>query len=545
MPVRDPRRASIPMEEGALSRRVGTKTGALEARTETPSTEVAATDFDPRAESNTLRGRQEELAALQGTEKATGLGQLGSAESLIKLGLALAGGLSGNQTLQHAGLGLGLGTIQGASGQAQDMNAERQKRIDDLTKLVDSQQQRLSTLMTQAPGGFVDDQGNNVVPPEEWQDLLALNVPYNPANLLANAREGKNDIAQYGVAESLIQQGISAKNPALVREGLQIVNKVGQHGWTDDYMARMADANPASLVRILMEENEPASVVAALDFANENGVSLASPGALRLLMAKTASDSWKIDSIDDQIKVDAYQALQWFNQEWMNESTEGVPNRERYRANPHEALQGAFEGNPAGWQALMKVFPATQFGQELAKTRVDALMKAWAPHTKMQSYIEGAMSSDPVTRANALFSMAQSVNAQANVAQGVATLGTAVSESATIGQRFINTHPAYQNANPGVASHIGATINSMAHRMAQAKGIGNLSQQPYEVRVAYQTQAMKLFDEQQKSLEVIEPEQPAAEPAAPASPEPAPEPEKPERKLTAHEERIRDYIGKE
>lgn len=472
MPRLDERLQGPDIGGGTLDARIAQPSGALDARTQVDS----------------LQGRQQELSDANNTDKQGFVSKLGSTTNLLKLGAAAALALSGRG---DAGLGLATGTLRRAGQDVDADNAARQKRIDDLTSMVDKQQQRLASLAMSQPGLFVDENGENMVQPGEWETLLALNVPLNPAAMLANAKEGRNDVKQYEVAQTLISLGMNTKNPETVQAGLHLINKTGGLGWTNGYISQLSYADPSNIVNTLLDANEPASVMAALSFASENGTSILSPGALRLLAGKTGDNKWKIDSIDDQIKVDAYGALKWFNEVWMNEKTGDQANRLLYKANPIEALEQAFSEQPDKLIMLKKVFPATSEGDELDRVRLTSLMQAAAMLPQMQLYMSGALSGSPESAADALFKMGESIDQMAAEGMGVVRLNNLVGSSEVLGNTYSQTRGLGYDKR--AARIVGSDLVSIAHMVARADGVDYASA-PAHVRATYDAQAMARYD---------------------------------------------------
>jgi hypothetical protein len=204
------RGANIPMEEGALANRLPAAGGALDARMPQNQQELnqalqAAGNLDAN-----LSQREQ----LMGQETPSALDVLTSPEGLIKLGLAAAGLLSGNENLQAAGLGIGLGTIEGASATADDIFAQQQKRIADMTGMIEKQQQQLTTLLQSQPNLFVDEEGEDVIAPDQWRRLLGTSVKVSPAAMLKNYRMDKlqqNQLTQYS---NMLDRSIEAGNEA-------------------------------------------------------------------------------------------------------------------------------------------------------------------------------------------------------------------------------------------------------------------------------------------------------------------------------------------
>lgn len=484
--------------KGAIATRTEHKAGAMEKRIDAPVDQK----YDPRAGPNTLASNQEELQAWQDTPEKTGLGQIGSTETIIKLGLAAAAAIFGGSGGQQIGAGFAAGALGGASKDAEDYNFKRQKRIDDLTNLVDRQQQRLSTIVTQYPEGMVDEDGNNIVPSDTVQDLLALNVPFSSAALLANITEGKEDMRRYSTAEGLITLGISTKNPGPVIEGLTIINEIGDHGWSEARIKEMARANPSQIIQMLSEDNEPASVIAAANWAYEHDTTILTPGATRLLSKKLDEGEWNIDSIDDQIKVDAYKALKWFNDVWMNDEVDGVRNRERYKNNPEEAIKQAFEGNVDELIAIKKIFPSTQLGDDLAKIRTNAVIATASILPQIQMFMSGALTGTDAEKLEAIVKLAKSFEDMANAANGAVTLDNRASMGPQAGARYVSKHEELQGMNQAEVAAIGADIISIAAKLALEAGVDNFFMADFPTRMKYQNLAELMYDDYRKGGDI-------------------------------------------
>ena len=66
-------------------------------------------------EIDSLASRQQDLANVQASQPEGFMDKLTDPMNLIKLGLATAGGLSGNEDLQGLAAGLGMGTLESPS----------------------------------------------------------------------------------------------------------------------------------------------------------------------------------------------------------------------------------------------------------------------------------------------------------------------------------------------------------------------------------------------------------------------------------------------
>lgn len=484
-----------------LSKRLGERSGALDKRIAPTETQgPAAPAYDPRVEPNTLMAKQDELEAWQNTPEKSGLGNLGSLESLVKLGLAVAGGLSGNQSLQEAGLGLGVGTILGASEQAQEYNAKRLKQIDSLINQVDTLQGRLMEAQLRNPAGFVDPEtGEDMYPAETMQDLLGMNTPFSAAHILANAREGKMDEYQFAIAEKLMNKGVAKEDPAAFMKGLRIVNQIAGMNWSEADMKAISVMDPTQAMVKLNEFAEPASVLAAAKWAADNDVLITSPGALRLLDPLTNQEKGllgvKIDSMDDLWKAEAWKAYTWFNDTWLNEvdPLTGETNRMKYRDTYDNGMSVAFEHNKQKLGVIKKFFDEAAIPDDMRKIHEKAMFEAFGKIIELNLMQTGALTGGPEALMDAAALYADSTIRLQKGARTVLEQNALPGQIDAFGFNFAQ-RTGRSEAPPSAQQAWGADIEYTAMALARRDGITDLFTGPVDRKLKYVRMAEDSLD---------------------------------------------------
>ena len=232
-----------------------------------------------------IRETQGKLDAAQGAQTPSAVDLLGSPESLMKLGLAVAGGLSGNQNLQALGLGVGMGTLDAASEQARGTYEAQQKQIADLQGTLDKQQARLTTLMQSQPGMFVNEEGEDFYSPEEMGQILGTGVPTSPSLMVARRQQAVLDAANIKAASGLVNEGIKSGNPRMTAKGLHILRSNLPWGNISDRdIEEMASSDRAPTFNDLTKYYTADSVVEALGITQDAGATFLTDEAIEVLV---------------------------------------------------------------------------------------------------------------------------------------------------------------------------------------------------------------------------------------------------------------------
>lgn len=273
-----------------------------------------------------LRGKQEQLAHMQQNPpgSVSGFDVLKSPESLIKLGLALAGGLSGNKDLQALGAGLGLGTLQAApqvAGQATE--GARTGHIEQMDKLIgqiEKDQQLMAQLLTQQPSLFLTDDGENAVEPDEWRDLMGLSVPLSPAAINKNRRLDKLQEQRLEAYGDMLNKAIASGNEPMAVFAAQGVNTMMGLNFTDEELRGLARTeDEEGLLTALLPHLDAMSVVESYKSAKVNGGSMFD-AQNNVLMAKT--DTTKLPTLTDTDEILAAEGLIMMGDAWNELSAE-------------------------------------------------------------------------------------------------------------------------------------------------------------------------------------------------------------------------------
>jgi hypothetical protein len=183
--------ANNPTIESLIGGRLGSLApGALDKRIR-PNAPAApsAEQKDALAQTTNVMETKDKLGQLQAQETGSAFDVLKSPEFLIKAGLALAGGLSGNQNLQALGLGLGTGALMGAPAEAEQEFMQHQNNIQNMQDMLIKQQGQIMKLVQERPNLFVDENEENIIDPEVWRQTLGIEV--NPAAAVKRLTQSK------------------------------------------------------------------------------------------------------------------------------------------------------------------------------------------------------------------------------------------------------------------------------------------------------------------------------------------------------------------
>ena len=376
---------------------------------------IGGDEWSYAAQQTGIPAIQAELEEAKADKPKSALQDLLSPETLIKLGLGVAGYLSGDPNVQASGGGLAMGALGGAPGRAAADKTDHLAHIDKLQGLLDKAMNRLMQQQVAMPTAFLDEEGENLIKPEEWGKLMGTGVPIDIGGMYRRARESETLNMQFQTASEMMRQGIANKNPVLLRQGLRHLNEAANMGWTEANMGRLEQANTkAELLQMLTEIADPASVLEVFQQSTQMGGTILDSEWLSRLRPVSESDSL-VKGMDDQIKLDAWNAMNAFDQ-WVK-SEEGA---EIYGANPHAAFNMFFDGNPAAKAAVQKVY--THLGQradKLEDQQVESLLKAWSSVMSMDPAIQGAFSMDPEARGELFVRTAAGLMDLTNTSRGL------------------------------------------------------------------------------------------------------------------------------
>ena len=364
-----------------LDKRIGTQGGALDKRI-TPENSQAT--FQQQLDQ---LDKQRLMIEAKARPQVSFSDRLLQPENLIKLGLAAAGAMSGNEDLMYAGAGLGMGTLGGASKQVAEQDMKRQQEIDRLTAMVDKQQQRLVTLLQSQPGLYVDEAGNNISTQEEWADILPLGVPFSPSALVRRQGAGGKD-PRVAASSKLIDDGISLRNPVMLTQGLQMFSDVNNLEWTPEYIKSMAYTAPENFMDKLLEAHTALSVAELVNTANDRGISIHDPSLQGILVRKPETPIPV--TVEQQEVFEAKEKLR----EWLLVDD----NLAQWEKNPYDALDVAFQGDPVSLAALQDNSQYFNRGTRADEMRLKAEADTWTEANKLMLIKAGGLTASGAER---------------------------------------------------------------------------------------------------------------------------------------------------
>lgn len=463
-----------------LDKRVTQKSGALDAKL-TP--QQIQDQIDALDAAHTTQSRIADRDAAIESPKTSFGEQILSPEGLIKLGLAVAGGLSGNQSLQAAGLGLASGTIEGASQWANQDNDARTKQIDDLSKMVEKQQQRLITLLQSQPGLFVDGKGKNLVEPADWSAILESGVPIDVAALIGRQGSGSGGNALAKSANDIIGRGIQMKNPVVVKQGMRMFSAANGLDWDEDYIETLSRVTPENFMDVLLQNHTANSVSELVQTANSLGVPVFDPQLQGILIEKPtgAAPTTPIDEL-------AFEGLDKLDA-WLQTDN----NQAKWEINKYDALEEAFEQEPRYLAALKKQFPWFNRGDKFAEMRLQTELDLWKDADKTIGLMKGALTTDPAEKRRLMAQLSADKTRLFESASNMKTLAANKNSAMVLGTAYT----ARNRMDPSLSSHIGSLIVTRSNAMMRADGIDPISVSQ-TVRDEYIAQATAMIDAQFK-----------------------------------------------
>jgi hypothetical protein len=400
-------------------------------------------------------------------------------EVLIKLGLAAAGALSGNPDLQAAGAGLGLGTIQGATGMVDEANAARQKQIDDLTKMVDKQQTRLVTLLQTQPGLFVDEEGQAISSQEDWMSILPLGMQIDVESLVRRKSAGGKDPSA-ATAAKILSWGIQMDNPVVIADGMRRYYAAAGLDVTEEQVQLMSLSTPENFLDNLLKFHTGTSVTKLVLEANKRGLPVMAPELNGLLQMKP--EGVQPATIMEQGVFDAQQNLE----EWLkNDDHLALWEKNRY-----DALEQAFEGDPVGLAALQDSSKFFNRGTRADEMRVDAEVKMWADVRAMMIVRGGGLGGDPKAMKRLRSIMTRELDATFQRGRDVVTIGKNKRTASSAGAAYAARYPQDKNIN---ADLVGSQLVVRRNTYIRAAGL-EPNEQPNEVTDAFMAASIAYED---------------------------------------------------
>lgn len=450
-----------------LDERTAQASGALDSRIDPAKGPASSNAFQLQLDQ---LDQQRQMIQAKAPEKAGFGDQLLKPENLIKLGLAAAGALSGNDNLMAAGAGLGVGTLEGAAGSVAEQNAERQKHIDDLTKMVDKQQTRLVTLLQTQPGLFVDEQGQAISSQEDWMSVLPIGMQVDVESLVRRkASGGKDPAAQF--AAKMMDIGIRTDNPIALADGLRRYYAAAGIEVTEEQVQLMSLSTPENFIDNLLKFHTGTSVTKLILEANKRGLPVMAPELNNLLVMK--KEGVQPTTIMEQGVFDAQQSLQ----EWLKNDDHLV----LWEKNRYDALEQAFEGDPVGLAALQDSSKFFNRGTRADEMRVDAEVKMWADVRAMMIVRGGGLGGDPAAMKRLRSIMTKELDATFARGRDVVTIGKNMRTASSAGAAYVAKYPGDKNLS---ADLVGSQLVVRRNAYIRAAGL-KPNEQPNAVTDAF------------------------------------------------------------
>ena len=229
-------------------------------------------DLDARLSGGDLPANIDELEKLKGQEDPSFLDELLDVPTLLKLGLTAAGALSGNRDLQGLAAGFGMGTLGQVGTDVAEAEAKRLKQIDDLTKLVEKQQQRLTTLLQSQPGMFVDEDGQPVegATEKELAALTGLGVELSPAAMLNRAEATRNKEKVWAIQGALFEQALASGNEEVAAQHLATMFNSVKIPTTAEEAGKLLALSIENVPGVLAQRADLSSVVELMTWSEQN-----------------------------------------------------------------------------------------------------------------------------------------------------------------------------------------------------------------------------------------------------------------------------------
>jgi hypothetical protein len=360
-----------------------------------------------------------------------------------------------------------MGSLMGGLQQPQQFVQEQQQRIEQLTGMIEKQQQRMTTLLQSQPGMFVDENDENIISPERLAYLSGVGIPMDPSAIIKRAKTTEDKAYTLELAGELIDIGVSQANPVAVAKGLSMISAEQGLGWSDEFVQDLSVMDQSRAVNALHGKVSTASLVTAIKESSTSGKPLFHKDITSGLQPYNEADAV---SPDDQIKALAVKSALWFQHEWMNEGD----NRALYERDPVLAFDIAFAGRPADKAAVQQSLHSFRAGDEMSLIQMKAFTDAVAFLPEMQALMSSALTMNPSdpgyaeAMANTLFEVANGFDRIYSTVTSMAAISVQTDLAKGIGERAVQNYTDVLGA--GDADTFGFQVVNMAHRMAQADG---------------------------------------------------------------------------
>lgn len=246
---------------------------------------------------NQLVQGQKQIQDLYKTQQEVpGVGdKLGSLQGILAL---LGAGGAAAAGAPEAGAGL----LQGFVGQVQQGQAAEQARIgaqrEEAMTLLEANKQRLTTMLTNRPEMFVDEEGNSLVDPRVLMYAsTGMMMPINPGINYKLSKQTDKTKFMVETGATLMLQG---DTPAKRKQGATMINKALGLQLDDQFFVDIAGMDETSAWDSLLGKKELDTVATlhAWEYARQNGLSLQDPKIISML-SKSAEPAGGPTSIDE------------------------------------------------------------------------------------------------------------------------------------------------------------------------------------------------------------------------------------------------------
>ena len=454
---------------GALEQRTGTASGAMDKRT----AETSQYTFQQQLDQLDERRKMIEAKA-QGKDSFGH--QLLQPKNILGMALAAAGMASGNNDLIAGGAGLGMGGIQGMTGAVDQNNMDRQKQIDSLTKMVDTQQQRLVTLLQTQPGLFTDDAGQDTISQEEWIDILPLGVPFSPAALMRRKAAGGKD-PRGAAADLLLSKGITSKNPTMRKAGLHLFSEANGLDWTDEIVDAIdsgTGTDPQEFINVMLKDHTAISVMELMQTAQRNNVPVYDPSLDHILRRSTPGP----ETMEEQEVFDAKEQLR----EWLKLDD----HLAMWENNPYDALEEAFAGEPDKLATLQDNSAFFNRGTRADELRLRTESEMWRDSNSLMLMREGGFALGGEERRKLMARMSKELDAVFNTGRDVVTIHKGKRSAKVMGAAYVKMH----GLDPKIADAVGSALVTRRNALMRDNGL-NPNTVPLAQSDAYMDAAFK------------------------------------------------------
>lgn len=425
---------------------------------------------DPYSLENNLQQRAA-VANLQAPSRMQSLTSLDTLLPMLLGGAAAA--TSKDPSVQAGGAGLAMGALMGGLQEPQQFITEQQKRIDQLTGMIEKQQQRMTTLLQSQPGLFVDEEGENVISPERMAELSGLGINFDPAAMIKRAQTTQSNADQLAIADELIRIAQAENNPILMSQGLKMINEANPNlNWSDEYIAELSLLDQSEILPRLLHNHTAASVAQAYKVATERGLPMSHKDVVMLLQELGTDNEVDPANVNSALMLEASQLLSWYQNDWANESPE---NRQLIHQNPLLAFELAFAGRERDKALIKKYFSSLEMGDEISLVNLKAVGDASRLLEILSVTQSEALTTTPGTpeharaRAELYSRLVSGLRMQTDAVMSVAAADAFSREVQSASTELLSLYP--EDVNAGNSDYLANQTLVVARQLAQEKGV--------------------------------------------------------------------------